>query len=161
MINERPESLWWRGRELKLEPRVRGGSDRDAWSWKNAEHWASDDSEVAAVLELPGPEWLARWAIGAHYCFGQGATPEAAMAACDKASQALAAKIVRGIASERRVPVQATYTDGVCTRDPGTVSGEEHDRAWAAFAVISEHYGFSYAEITAFLGHEPKTWRPL
>lgn len=112
------------------------------------------------MLKLPDYEWHARWAIGAHYCSGQGATPEAAMAACDKASQALAAKITRGIAGERRVPVQATYTDGVCTRVPGTVSGEEHDRAWAAFAVISENYGFSYAEITAFLGHEPKTWRP-
>ncbi len=54
---------------------------------------------------------------------------------------------------------------------PGTISWEEHERAWEAYARrygraqsvkrIHERMGFSYAELTEFLGHEPKTWEPL
>jgi hypothetical protein len=70
-----------------------------------------------------------------------------------------------------RAPVQG---DGGPLRErkhgPGTISWEEHERAWAAYARvygrsqsaqrIAERGGFCYAELVEFLGHEPQTWEP-
>lgn len=56
------------------------------------------------------------------------------------------------------------------TADGGTIAATEHEVAYAAYVKrfsasqsserIAERGGFSYAELTDLLGHEPKTWRP-
>ena len=71
--------------------------------------------------------------------------------------------------TRRRAPVQGDgKRDG---RPPGTISWDEHERAWSEYSrrfgrsqsaeVIAERHGFSYHELTMFLGHEPETWKPL
>lgn len=67
----------------------------------------------------------------------------------------------------KRAVVQQSTTLG---KGPGTVSWEEHVVAWVVYAAtygsgqsaerIHERGGFCYGELTEFLGHEPKTWRP-
>lgn len=55
----------------------------------------------------------------------------------------------------------------------GTVAWWEHEEAWVDYARrypyagsrqdaerVAERGGFSYAELTNHLGHEPTTWRP-
>lgn len=71
---------------------------------------------------------------------------------------------------ERRAPVQATRVRGM-ERPAGTVSWDEHVLAWHAYDKryhtdqsaerIAERAGFSFEELTLFLGHEPKTWKPV
>lgn len=75
----------------------------------------------------------------------------------------------------RRAPVQGCEKsdfDGtsVDAHDPGTISFEEHCLAWSGYAAkygkgqsaetMSARGGFSFWELTNFLGHEPKTWSP-
>lgn len=76
-----------------------------------------------------------------------------------------------------RVPVQA---DGLWylpagdirrfnAHAPGTITWEEHQRAWEAYAEkygrtqsaerIAERGGFSYSELEKLLGHPPTTWK--
>lgn len=81
--------------------------------------------------------------------------------------------------TERRTSVQAEgrwyLLHGDPRREPwarraGTVSWEEHERAWRAYADrygsdqsaerIAERGGFGFREMTALLGHEPRTWEP-
>lgn len=75
--------------------------------------------------------------------------------------------------TDRRAPVQR---DCICPRRdcskqhrPGTITWEEHERAWEGYArrcgrhhqsaiQIMKRGGFGYYELTLFLGHEPKTW---
>ena len=70
----------------------------------------------------------------------------------------------------RRAPVQGEYArpGGPPARAAGTVTWEEHLKAYAAYAAIygkhqsaerlAERGGFGYREITDLLGHEPTTW---
>ena len=72
--------------------------------------------------------------------------------------------------TERRAPVQGENRG--CKEGPkpyGTVSWAEHLEAWAAYHKrypgqtaerMAQRGGFSYWEITEFLGHEPTTWEP-
>lgn len=86
--------------------------------------------------------------------------------------------------SERRARVQArqdicrhtvdrrrAIESGIKGLVPGTISWEEHERAWEEYARrygrsqsaerIHERGGFCYWELTDQLGHEPKTWEPV
>lgn len=66
----------------------------------------------------------------------------------------------------RRAPVQG---DRKLKRGPGTISWEEHLQAWTVYdaeyrcgqsaETIADRCGFSFGELTEFLGHEPTTWR--
>lgn len=69
----------------------------------------------------------------------------------------------------KRAPVQGErrWPRGRLRRGPGTVSWEEHEKAWRDYAskhsgqsaeLIAERGGFSYGELTEHLGYEPKTW---
>ena len=68
-------------------------------------------------------------------------------------------------AAGRRAPVH-----GGKGHPSGTVAWEEHLRAWEVYATryrgsqsaewTAALDGFGYAEITALLGHAPKTWEP-
>jgi hypothetical protein len=81
--------------------------------------------------------------------------------------------------SDLRAPVQSDATAHLPlshsarkagAKPAGTVAWEEHVAAHAAYARryrndqtalrIAERGGLSYAELTDFLGHEPKTWEP-
>jgi hypothetical protein len=75
--------------------------------------------------------------------------------------------------TERRALVQAEKTPLTGVRrfvQAGTVSWEEHLAAWTQYALrfgssqsaerIAERGGFGYFELSALLGHEPKTWQP-
>lgn len=73
------------------------------------------------------------------------------------------------LAEHSRAPVQGDLgPDGT---PAGTISWGEHVLAWEAYArkygkdqsaeCIAERSGFSYEELVMFLGHEPKTWRPV
>ena len=69
-----------------------------------------------------------------------------------------------------RAPVQATRVFGVLVKPLGTIAWSEHVEAWQAYDAryhsrqsaerIAERYGFDWAELCTFLGHEPTTWRP-
>lgn len=74
----------------------------------------------------------------------------------------------------RRAPVQGSpgrIARGMPGHRPGTISWEEHQRAWEAYskrygndqsaARIAERAGFCYQELTEFLGHEPTTWQEV
>ncbi len=86
--------------------------------------------------------------------------------------------------TERRAPVQASGVIRIHPAErreriaagekglvPGTVSWDEHERAWQSYSKrhgnqqsaerIAERAGFCYAELTEFLGHEPTTWEPI
>ncbi len=71
----------------------------------------------------------------------------------------------------RRAPVQGHTHDPSGKRAPrvdGSITWEEHDRAWAAYAKlygqsqsaerIAERGGFGWYELVKLLGHEPETW---
>jgi hypothetical protein len=70
------------------------------------------------------------------------------------------------IPEERRAPVQAS----IFRRDkgPGTIAWSEHVEAHAAFVAqhgilqsaecIADRGGFTYYELTVYLGREPSTW---
>lgn len=84
----------------------------------------------------------------------------------------------------KRAPVQGDSTFGVGgfyreeaikelgrePRGPGTISWEEHERAWCDYARrygrqqsaerLAERGGFGYGELIDHLGREPETWRP-
>jgi hypothetical protein len=71
----------------------------------------------------------------------------------------------------RRAPVQGTWErDRAKRRGPGTISWAEHLEAYATYSGrygtsqsperLAERQGFSYAELTDLLGHEPTTWTP-
>ena len=70
----------------------------------------------------------------------------------------------------RRAPVQADpYHLPDPRRGPGTITWEEHLRAWNGYAArypqqsaerVAERGGFSYGELVMFLGREPATWEP-
>ena len=70
----------------------------------------------------------------------------------------------------RRAPVQADTYGTKNGHGPGTVAWAEHVEAWSAYAVrygrdqsaerMAQRGGFSYGELTLYLGHEPKTWKP-
>jgi len=76
----------------------------------------------------------------------------------------------------KRAPVQAERglgrVDGktMPLRGAGTVEWAEYLEAYSNYAVrygrgqtadrLAERGGFSYWEITEYLGHEPKTWKP-
>lgn len=88
--------------------------------------------------------------------------------------------------SERRAPVQGDSVhelgfshparvswesrEGRVARPAGTISWDEHLRAWDGYASrfggdqsaerLAERGGFSYGELVMFLGHEPETWEP-
>ena len=67
----------------------------------------------------------------------------------------------------KRACVQADPSVGT---GPGSISWREHLEAWSKYAAlygtsqsperIAERQGFSYNEITKYLGREPTTWRP-
>lgn len=75
------------------------------------------------------------------------------------------------MSDERRAPVQGdrSMAKGQPGREPGTISWEEHVRAWEEYARrygrdqsaerIAERGGFGYRELTDQLGHAPETWR--
>ena len=66
----------------------------------------------------------------------------------------------------KRANVQASRQIG---KPSGSIEWWEHEAAWAVYAArygedqspqrIHERQGFSYRELTDFLGHEPTTWR--
>lgn len=69
----------------------------------------------------------------------------------------------------RRAPVQGTWHhDPTKRRVDGSISWEEHERAWQVYASkfgddqsalrMAARAGFDYEELTRLLGHEPKTW---
>lgn len=70
----------------------------------------------------------------------------------------------------RRAPVQGDHKGTTPGRGPGTVSWAEHLLAWSGYAResgrgqsaerMAERGGFSYYELTLYLGHEPTTWAP-
>jgi hypothetical protein len=73
----------------------------------------------------------------------------------------------------RRAPVQGSTHDRhgrPAPRGPGTISWDEHERAWAAYALkygrdqsaqrIADRGGFGWTELVDLLGHEPTTWAP-
>ena len=72
----------------------------------------------------------------------------------------------------RRAPVQASHDIpvGQPGRGPGTVSWEEHALAAGEWARqygpgqdaerLAQRGGFSFYELSLYLGHPPKTWRP-
>jgi len=81
--------------------------------------------------------------------------------------------------SEQRAPVQGVGNYhlwvGHPAREPdarpaGTIAWGEHLQAWEAYAKrfgrdqsadrVAERGGFCYREVTEFLGHAPRTWRP-
>lgn len=67
----------------------------------------------------------------------------------------------------RRAPVQASV---IFKKGAGFVSWEEHCLAWSEYVNqygkkqsaerMAERGGFSYQELTEYLGFEPKTWTP-
>jgi hypothetical protein len=69
----------------------------------------------------------------------------------------------------RRAPVQGNRREPA--RGPGTIAWAEHMQAYAVYSGrygteqsadrIAERRGFSYAELTEMLGHEPETWEPV
>jgi hypothetical protein len=81
--------------------------------------------------------------------------------------------------NERRAPVQqdcyrlpvgtyCAHTAASPEHHSGTVAWEEHEEAWADYAIrhrdqtaerLAQRGGFGYAEITDHLGHPPRTWR--
>ena len=71
----------------------------------------------------------------------------------------------------RRAPVQGEPQRHLRpSRGPGTISWEEHERAWAAYAQqygrdqsaqrIADRGGFGWYELVELLGREPTTWAP-
>lgn len=70
----------------------------------------------------------------------------------------------------RRARVQGVAGPGPNRRPSGSISWEEHEQAWRAYAKlygeiqsaerINDRGGFGYEELTGLLGHPPKTWRP-
>lgn len=76
----------------------------------------------------------------------------------------IGAKLLEG----KRAPVQKNRE---FEKPAGTVSWEEHVMAWEVYARtygndqsaerIAERQGFCYGELVDFLGHAPKTWKPL
>jgi len=80
--------------------------------------------------------------------------------------------------NERRAPVQRDWSRGTIQTVPGTITWEEHEEAWTEYnrrfqqnalrgsrgnqdsEQIARRGGFSYRELTMFLGHEPLTWEP-
>lgn len=72
----------------------------------------------------------------------------------------------------RRASVQGSsrIPKGQPGHGAGTVSWEEHERAWSTYATkygrnqsaerIHERGGFCFGELTDFLGEPPKTWVP-
>lgn len=68
----------------------------------------------------------------------------------------------------RRAPVQREYKGKRPDKPPGTVTWEEHLKAYEGYAArygtsqsaerLAERGGFGYWEITDMLGHEPETW---
>jgi hypothetical protein len=71
----------------------------------------------------------------------------------------------------RRAPVQGDHTrPGRSGHLPGTISWAEHELAWSAHALrhgrfedaekLAERGGFTFSELTAYLGKEPETWVP-
>jgi hypothetical protein len=84
-------------------------------------------------------------------------------------------KVESASVGERRAPVQAERDplhreDRARDKPYGSVKWEEHLAAWTQYALrfgssqsagrIAERGGFGYYELTALLGHEPKTWQP-
>lgn len=71
-----------------------------------------------------------------------------------------------------RASVQGTWRikDGLPGHDPGTITWEEHERAWMGYDAkwhcgqsalrIHERGGFCYEELVEFLEHAPATWEP-
>lgn len=63
-----------------------------------------------------------------------------------------------------------TLMKGARGYGPGTIDWAEHELAWSSYAKqygrdqsaerIHERAGFSYSELTTYLGHEPTTWVP-
>lgn len=57
------------------------------------------------------------------------------------------------------------------TAFPGTIAWTEHEEAWAGYHAmypndqdaerIAARGGFGYWEAAVYLGHEPRTWRPV
>jgi hypothetical protein len=82
--------------------------------------------------------------------------------------------------TRQRVPVQADEAhwnphhkdrkSGLVIHGPGTITWEEHEKAWIKYALkfgtdqsalrIAERGGFGYGELEVYLGYEPKTWEP-
>jgi hypothetical protein len=72
----------------------------------------------------------------------------------------------------KRAPVQSSpkRERGAPGHGPGTVAWAEHLLAWGGYAKengcrqtaerMAERGGFSYYELTLYLGREPSTWRP-
>jgi len=68
-----------------------------------------------------------------------------------------------------RAPVQQEYDPRRERIPAGTISWEEHEEAWAAYAKrfgkyqsaerIAERGGFGYFELVEFLGRRPTTWQ--
>lgn len=106
------EPIWWRGRLLELVETVDRGDYGTwrRWEWRNAEPIFSDNFEIAEVqhradkMESAHLHWYARWTIGPHSCAAFGPTMEKAIAACDRFSRELAAKIVRGVDEQAPKP---------------------------------------------------------
>jgi len=73
-------------------------------------------------------------------------------------------------ANERRAPIQGDYRlpRGAPGRSRGSVTWDEHEEAYAAYAKrhgagqsserLAERGGFGYEEIARLLGHAPTTW---
>ena len=73
----------------------------------------------------------------------------------------------------RRAPVQGDYriAKGAPGHRAGTVTWEEHAKAWEDYARrygrdqsaerIAERGGFGHEELTEHLGHAPTTWEPV
>lgn len=78
--------------------------------------------------------------------------------------------VVQGDGPWQLPPNHPAYQQAKCVKVPGTVTWEEHERAWREYARrygrgqsaerLVERGGFSWSELTMFLGHEPKTWEP-
>lgn len=81
---------------------------------------------------------------------------------CDNAAPVQATHILKGKRRSKNAPGFVI----------GTISWEEHEKAWAAYAARNEgqpqsaeeiynNGGFRWDELCEFLGHEPKTWKPM
>jgi len=95
-----------------------------------------------------------------------------AMSVVTQLRSELAKAEARCAGQKRRAPVQGNrrIKRGEPGHEPGTVTWEDHERAWHNYAKrygrdqsaerISERGGFGYLELTDHLGHAPTTWEP-
>lgn len=72
--------------------------------------------------------------------------------------------------TERRAPVQGDLRGGRWISPPGTISWEEHEEVWRAYAQlygreqsaerIAERHGFGKTEAEKIVGRPLRTWEP-